>query len=132
MQQRRSTRYTREIQDILQRMGHATNSQIAKELRKKFPTVSDTTVHRVTQRLYKDGVFALAPQARDGSVRYDHTLKQHDHFGCSRCDGLTNMDIPEKYYEALRSKLGACNITGPLTVYGDCQKCSAHATSTSQ
>jgi Fe2+ or Zn2+ uptake regulation protein len=105
-------------------LGHATNTQIARELRKKFPSVSDTTVHRVTQRLYQDGVFALAPQAKDGAVRYDVTLSQHDHFGCAQCDGLTNMTIPEKYYEALRRKLGSCHITGPLTVYGDCQVCN--------
>jgi Fe2+ or Zn2+ uptake regulation protein len=105
------------------RLGHATNTQIARELRKTYPAVSDTTVHRITQRLCQDGMLALAPQARDGAVRYDVTLTQHDHFGCNLCDGLANMNIPKKYYDALRKKLGSCHITGPLTVYGDCRAC---------
>lgn len=120
---RRSTKYTRDVKEIMDQLGHATNTQIARALRKTYPTVSDTTVHRVTQRLYADGLLALAPQAKDGAVRYDARLDQHDHFGCVSCDGVMNIEIPEKYYNALREKLGSCSVTGPLTVYGDCKIC---------
>ena len=43
---RRKSLYADEVMRILRAQGHATNQEIARILRKHFPAVSDTTVHR--------------------------------------------------------------------------------------
>ena len=52
---RRSTKHTNDVMAILKSKHHATNAEIAQELRNIHPEVSDTTVHRITQRLCGDG-----------------------------------------------------------------------------
>ena len=47
---RRSTKYTNDVLNIVRSKQHATNAEIAHEWRKVHAEVSDTTVHRVTQR----------------------------------------------------------------------------------
>ena len=61
---RRSTKYTNDVMAILKSKHHATNAEIAQELRNIHPEVSDTTVHRITQRLCGDGMIGLAPSTK--------------------------------------------------------------------
>ena len=122
--QRRATKYTTELQTILQHLGHATNAQIAYELRKNYPDVSCTTVHRVTQRLAADGQIGMAPQAEDGSVRYDNNTKPHDHFLCTNCHKLRDINTPGNCRKLLQQELGGCTIEGSLTVSGVCPNCN--------
>lgn len=63
---RRITKYTDSILSILCQLQHATNAEIASRLRELYSNVSDTTVHRITQRLRDDGVIGLAPASRQG------------------------------------------------------------------
>ena len=44
---RRSTKYTNDVMAILKSKHHATNAEIAQELRNIHPEVSNTTVHRI-------------------------------------------------------------------------------------
>lgn len=83
---RRSTKYTNDVMAILKSKHHATNAEIAQELRNVHPEVSDTTVHRITQRLCGDGMIGLAPPTKKGCLRYDIRKDDHDHFVCSDCD----------------------------------------------
>ena len=80
---RRITKYTDSILSILCHLQHATNAEIASQLRESYSNVSDTTVHRITQRLRDDGVIGLAPASRQGCLRYDFSPEPHDHFICS-------------------------------------------------
>ena len=61
---RRSTKHTNDVMAILKSKHHATNAEIAQELRNIHPEVSDTTVHRITQRLCGDGIIGLAPPTK--------------------------------------------------------------------
>jgi ABC-type glutathione transport system ATPase component len=90
---RRSTKYTNDVMAILKSKHHATNAEIAQELRNVHPEVSDTTVHRITQRLCGDGMIGLAPPTKKGCLRYDIRKDDHDHFVCSDCDGLMDIKI---------------------------------------
>ena len=80
---RRITKYTDSILSILCQLQHATNAEIASRLRESYSNVSDTTVHRITQRLQGDGVIGLAPASKQGCLRYDFSPESHDHFICS-------------------------------------------------
>lgn len=119
----RETKYTLAVRSAVSRLRHATNAEIAAELRIKYPYVSDTTVHRVTQRLWKNGELALAPATCEGALRYDANPAQHDHFLCRSCERLVDMQVPQACRALIQYQLGGCRVGGSLTISGDCEKC---------
>lgn len=119
----RTTKYKQEALAALERLGHATNQEIAREVRSLYPTVSDTTIHRVTARLLDAGHISIAPPATDGSMRYDINLKEHDHFYCEACGGIRDIYVAEQLIPTVQDALGGCRITGRLTIHGSCDRC---------
>lgn len=120
---RRMTKYTNDIVNILREKQHATNAEIAQQLRLLYPEVSDTTVHRVTQRLQEDGVIGLAPKTQHGCLRYDTLPHLHDHFVCSNCDNLRDITISDDVREQIKCQIGDCLFDGSLTIAGTCKEC---------
>lgn len=120
----RETKYCNAIKLAVARMGHATNADIAAELRKTYPTLSDTTVHRATARLASRGELAVAPADNNGAMRYDNNLQEHDHFMCNHCGQLRDVDIASDVVPLLENKLGSCHISGRIIISGACQSCS--------
>ena len=120
---RRITKYTDSILSILCQLQHATNAEIASRLRELYSNVSDTTVHRITQRLQSDGVIGLAPASRQGCLRYDFSPESHDHFICSECDRLQDIKVPDSVRCQIERQLDGCYFDGPLVITGVCQQC---------
>ena len=120
---RRITKYTDSILSILCQLQHATNAEIASRLRELYSNVSDTTVHRITQRLQSDGVIGLAPASRQGCLRYDFSPESHDHFICSQCDSLQDIKVPDSVRCQIECQLDGCCFDGPLVITGVCQQC---------
>lgn len=120
---RRITKYTDSILSILCQLQHATNAEIASRLRELYSNVSDTTVHRITQRLQSDGVIGLAPASRQGCLRYDFSPESHDHFICSECDSLQDIKVPYSARCQIERQLDGCCFDGPLVITGVCQQC---------
>ena len=120
---RRITKYTDSILSILCQLQHATNAEIASRLRELYSNVSDTTVHRITQRLQSDGVIGLAPASRQGCLRYDFSPESHDHFICSECDNLQDIKVPDSVRCQIERQLDGCCFDGPLVITGVCQQC---------
>lgn len=119
----RETKYTNAVRECLRRYGHATNAQLAEAVRYDFPLVSDTTIHRVTQRLHERGEVGIAPKADDGSLRYDHNNMFHDHFVCQDCGTLRDVVIPIDMRRQLEKNVEGCCLNGNLLIMGDCKKC---------
>ena len=119
----RQTKYCQAIEVMLAPLGHATNAELLTELRKSFPSLSATTVHRATARLAARGGIALAPPAADGSMRYDTNIHPHDHFVCASCGLLRDTDIKAKVTPILESSMEGCHISGRLTISGTCKQC---------
>lgn len=120
---RRITKYTDSILSILCQLQHATNAEIASRLRELYSNVSDTTVHRITQRLQSDGVIGLAPASRQGCLRYDFSPESHDHFICRECDSLQDIKVPDSVRCQIERQLDGCYFDGPLVITGVCQQC---------
>ena len=120
---RRITKYTDSILSILCQLQHATNAEIASRLRELYSNVSDTTVHRITQRLQSDGVIGLAPASRQGCLRYDFSPESHDHFICSECDSLQDIKVPDSVRCQIERQLDGCYFDGPLVITGVFQQC---------
>lgn len=119
----RQTKYCQAIEEMLADMGHATNSELLIELRKTYPDLSATTVHRATARLASRGAIAVAPSAHDGSMRYDTNVVPHDHFICANCGMLRDTDVKDKMVPILESAMSDCHISGRLTISGICKRC---------
>lgn len=120
----RQTKYCRAIEATLSVLGHATNAEILDTLRKTYPDLSATTVHRATARLASRGSIAIAPTQRDGSMQYDTNNSPHDHFQCSVCGLLRDTSIKEKIIPLLEKSIDGCHISGPLTIAGTCKACT--------
>lgn len=122
-QSQRETKYTRTVMQCLRRRGHATNAELAAQVRRELPSVSDTTIHRVTQRFYERSQVGIAPAAPDGAMRYDSNHLPHDHFMCQECDTLRDVMIPPVIREQLEALVDGCCLNGSLLIVGDCKKC---------
>ena len=120
---RRETKYTKAIKSALIKLGHATNAELAQAVRADYPMVSDTTVHRVTQRFCDDGECIEAPKAADGSIRYDANTSFHDHFICETCGVMRDIIIPGAVRQMIEVNLDGCCLNGSLSIVGDCKKC---------
>ncbi len=119
----RQTKYCTSVVSLLQHMGHATNQELLVELRSIYPDLSATTVHRATQRLASRGKIAIAPNAIDGSIRYDVNLVPHDHFACDKCGQLADADLKDKIMPIINRSIVGCDISGRLTITGVCHNC---------
>ena len=119
----RQTKYCTAILEVLGGCGHATNLELLTALRRTYPGLSATTVHRATQRLATRGKIAVAPPTKDGSTRYDANLRAHDHFLCSDCGVLMDTDIKDKVVPILQDSIAGCNVSGRLTISGICKLC---------
>jgi len=120
---RRNTKYTKAVHEIISKQGHASNAQIATQLRAEFDEVSDTTVHRITRRLLLDDVIAFAPSGPDGAHRFDANTSAHDHFECAHCHGLRDMIVGDTIRDELSKELDGCVLSGRLLITGNCQSC---------
>ncbi len=121
----RQTKYCTEIEDIVQQFGHASNAQILTKIHQTYPDVSATTVHRATARLAGRGELGTAPSDLSGAMRYDANVDPHDHFLCSHCGILRDVDIAGQVTPLLEDAIMGCTISGRITVSGTCKECKA-------
>jgi Fur family peroxide stress response transcriptional regulator len=119
----RQTKYCTSIEQELAIVGHATNAELLATLKRTYPDLSATTVHRATARLASRGKIAIAPSSRDGAMTYDHNTKPHDHFQCISCGILRDTDVKDEVIPILEHTIGDCSISGRLTITGLCKKC---------
>lgn len=119
----RTTKYSVAVLSYLQKHNHSTNLQIVEGLRKTFPELSKTTVHRVTTRLIEQGKIRCAPANSDNAARFDNNVLQHDHFNCRKCDRLRDIQIPRSLINNVQAQLGKCRIDGPVVITGVCSRC---------
>lgn len=119
----RQTKYCRDIKSALDLLGHATNAELVGILRKSYPRLSTTTVHRATARLAGRNIIAIAPNLTAKSITYDANIDSHDHFQCSSCNRLLDADFIEQIMPIIKSSIDGCDISGRLTISGICKKC---------
>lgn len=122
----RQTKYVVAVIDSLEHLSHATNLELLTYIRRAYPEVSATTIHRITTRLKARNSIAVAPSAQDGSERYDVTSSPHHHFLCLKCGRICDVPDTEEASRAvskLKELSGQCAIAGTLTMQGICNKC---------
>lgn len=119
----RRTKYCVEIERRLKSLGHATNAELLSKLRETYPKLSATTVHRATARLAQRGIIAVAPLTCVGCTRYDANIRSHDHFLCSSCGLLVDVDIKDKIAPIIKAAANGFSLSGELIINGVCGRC---------
>lgn len=123
MKTARDTKYSKDVLLAIQKLGHATNADVHTLLTAKYPEVSATTIHRASARLYERGLIGNAPVDVHGAMRYDADINAHDHFICTKCGGIRDIDIAEDFIPKISKALGGCKVTGRLVINGSCESC---------
>jgi len=121
----RTTKYIAAVRALMKRAGHATNVELLEKLRKQYPDVSATTLHRITSRMVERNELQMAPPGIGNVMRFDSNIALHDHFMCTRCRMLRDADLRETIVPQIEEMIGDdCQISGRLTVTGLCKKCA--------
>jgi Fur family peroxide stress response transcriptional regulator len=118
----RKTPQTILIRDILSAKCHATNQELAAEARKTFPTITNTTVHRITARLIDSNMAAYAPSLHHIKV-IDANPHAHDHFLCKVCNKLVDIKLSDETFSRLQQQLPSALSRHSILVAGICKKC---------
>lgn len=119
----RQTKYINAIRNYMEEAHHATNLEILNYLRRQYPDLSSTTVHRITKRMLERGDLIIAPANNENVTRLDSRLDPHDHFACQLCDQLRDIVLPLDMINQLQALIDDCQISGRLTIQGSCSKC---------
>lgn len=120
----RNTHQATIVVEVLNKLGHATNKQIWHEVRKQIPSVSLTTVHRVTQRLKERGVIGCTPSL-SGESMLDSNPEPHSHFMCKECRFLQDFKLEAATIMSLQAQLQDALIEKCLFITGTCKQCYA-------
>lgn len=118
----RMTPQTKAVIATINELGHGSNLQILHKVRAWFPSLTPTTVHRITNRLIENGLLARGPSI-DGVVYVDANVVPHDHFICSACNGIKDVAISNQLREELQDQVGVGILPTNFVIYGDCDKC---------
>ena len=125
MTQDRTTKYMTAVRYLMKELGHATNGELLVDMRKSYPYLSATTVHRITTRMVERGELQVAPSTHDNVLRLDVNLAPHDHFICRNCGMLRDANLGNVVRPQIEKAIGEdCSISGNLVVSGICKKCS--------
>ncbi len=117
----RKTPQTLLIKQLLEEKGHATNQELARDARKTFPNLTNTSVHRITTRLVDAKMASYAPNL-SGLKIIDTNLKEHDHFYCLKCDVLTDVKVTDECFDQLQKQLKDGLARENILVAGVCNK----------
>jgi len=117
----RKTPQTLLIKKLLSEKGHATNQELAREARKTFPNLTNTSVHRITTRLVDAKMASYAPNL-SGLKVLDMNLSDHDHFYCLQCDSLTDVNVTDECFYELQKQLKDGLARKNILVAGVCNK----------
>ena len=123
-------KYSRQRESIKQYLSTTTNHPTADEvymhMKTEFPNISLGTVYRNLNLLTNLGE-AVKISTPDGGDRFDGKLEPHNHFLCTRCGRLLDLELDMKSIEEV-NRLAAENFDGLIEssstlFYGECSDC---------
>ncbi|MDD6363388.1 MAG: transcriptional repressor [Lachnospiraceae bacterium] len=116
---------------IKDRKDHPTADMVYEGVRKDYPKISLGTVYR-NLMLMKDIGKIRTVEVGDGAIHFDPNVSEHDHFICSCCGKVIDIDGEDI---ARIKELASRNFSGRIDgysafFYGICEECiakTAHA-----
>ena len=119
----RKTPQTQLVMTLLGSLGHATNQELVLEAHKTMPTMSATTVHRITTRLVEAGMASYAPVG-DGVKVIDVTATPHDHFVCRGCGRVVDIALTDVVIDELQRQIPGKLVRRSVVITGVCEACT--------
>lgn len=121
----RKTPQTILVVNILAEMGHATIQDLSAEARKSFPSLTNSTVHRITSRLVSNGMAGTAPSLNHVKL-IDANTQPHDHFLCQECHKIVDIQISDESFMRIQEQLPGELLRDNILIAGVCKKCATH------
>ena len=114
------------LQCLVNRYDHPTAETVYLSIKDDFPNISLGTVYRNLNLLTDIGE-ALKITTPDGADRFDGCVKPHNHFFCTECRRVLDLDLDMKEIEQM-NKAAATNFDGIIEssntiFYGKCGDC---------
>ncbi len=109
---------------------HPTAEQVYRAVRRELPAISRGTVYRNLGKLVSAARVHLV-HVHDRCARYDARLEPHDHFLCTRCTLLLDVEsrLPAPHRRPSRARIRGHRVEGrTLTYYGLCRGCEQGVT----
>ena len=105
---------------------HPTADEVYMHVKKDFPNISLGTVYRNLNLLTDIGE-AVKIATPNGGDRFDGRVEPHNHFLCTRCGRLLDLELDMKSLEEV-TQLAASNFDGIIKssstlFYGECSDC---------
>ena len=126
----KTLKYSRQRESIktclMGRKDHPTADALYTSIREQFPNISLGTVYR-NLNLLTDLGEAVKISTPDGGDRFDGRLEPHNHFLCTKCGRLLDLDLDMKSIEEV-NRLAAEGFDGRIEssttlFYGECSDC---------
>ena len=126
----RTLKYSRQresIKDFLvKRTDHPTADVIYENIRMQYPNISLGTVYRNLNLLTEIGEAIKIPTPNGGD-RFDGRVEPHNHFLCTKCGRLLDLELDMKNIEEVNQMAGT-NFDGiiqssSILFYGECGDC---------
>ena len=113
-------------ENLLSRYDHPTADDVYASVKLILPNISLGTVYRNLNLLTDIGE-ALKITTPDGADRFDGCVKPHNHFFCTECRRVLDLDLDMKEIEQI-NKAAATNFDGIIEssntiFYGRCGDC---------
>ncbi len=105
---------------------HPTADEVYMKVKQEFPNISLGTVYR-NLNLLTDIGDAIKISTPNGGDRFDGRLEPHNHFLCTKCGRLLDLDLDMHSIDEV-NRLAAENFDGIITssstlFYGECSDC---------
>ena len=105
---------------------HPTADEVYMNVKQEFPNISLGTVYRNLNLLTDIGE-AIKISTPNGGDRFDGKLKPHNHFLCTKCGRLLDLELDMQSIDEV-NRLAAENFDGVITssstlFYGECSDC---------
>lgn len=122
----RRTPQTVAVLGALSELGHATNLELKRAIKAAFPEVTASTVHRITERMVDSKLAAYGPSL--GGVKViDRNTDKHDHFFCSACEKLIDINLKDETVDDIQSQLPSRLMRSSIVISGVCEACTEAA-----
>lgn len=104
---------------------HPTAEQVYRAVRAELPGIGRGTVYRNLQKLLDAGRARLV-HVHDRAARYDGRLDAHDHFVCTSCALVIDVETRDGRAPRPRVRVAGHRVEGrTLTYFGTCRACDA-------
>jgi Fe2+ or Zn2+ uptake regulation protein len=104
---------------FIEHESHPTVDEIYRDIIKKIPTLSKTTIYN-TLNLFLEKGLVQTISVEENETRYDLFLEEHSHFKCVECGKLYNLEMPElKFKENPPHRI----VEKHIVFKGVCQNC---------